>query len=202
MVAFVMVLVASGWSVVRMLETPAARPVITTAADGATAQQKLYTALRRGTAVEPVTLTEREVNSLLIRHFDTGADWRGLSLRLIDRDAVELLGRVPIGRLVAEFPAVQGVLPASWRRRLVWLRIRGTPMLEGAAPAGAASGRYVKLAVDAAWIGRLWVPVALLRLIVPPATFGALRWRAPVALRELRVEPGRVTLRVASRDPS
>jgi hypothetical protein len=201
-VALVMGLVASGWAVLKMLEAPAVLPVIATAADGAAAQQKLYIALRRGTAAEPVTLTEREVNALAVRNLETGADLSVLSLRLIDRDTVELLGRIPVGRLMAEVSAAPGTLPASWRGRLVWLRIRGTPTLEGTVQAGAASRRYVTLGVDAAWIGRVRVPVVLLRLLVDPGTFGALRWRAPVALREIRVEPGRIIIRVASRDAS
>jgi hypothetical protein len=44
--------------------------------------------------------------------------------------------------------------------------------------------------------------VTLLRVVLNPETLRLLRWRAPGALQELRVEPGRVIIRVASRDAS
>jgi hypothetical protein len=202
-VAFVMALAAGGWGAVKMLDAPATLPVSATAADSASAQQKLYTALRRGTAAEPVTLTEREVNALISRNLDTDTDLSGLSFRLVNRDTVELLGRVPIGRVVAEIPAARRIpLPGSWQRRLLWVRARGTPRVEEAGPALSTARRYVTLDVDAAWIGRLRLPVTLLRVVLNPETLRLLRWRAPGALQELRVEPGRVIIRVASRDAS
>ena len=85
-----------------MLDVPATLPVPPTPADSASAQQKLYKALRGGTASEPVALTEREVNALVSRNLDTGTDLSGLSFRLVHRDTVELLGRVSLGRVVAE----------------------------------------------------------------------------------------------------
>src|SRR6185503_14028852 len=73
-VLWVTALVAVSWGAVKMLDVPATLPVPPTPADSASAQQKLYKALRGGTASEPVALTEREVNALVSRNLDTGTD--------------------------------------------------------------------------------------------------------------------------------
>ena len=191
-----------GWSFVRMLDGPATAPVTSTAADSVSAQKKLYGALRHGQEPGPVTLTEREVNAVVTRNLDTDIPRGGLSLLLVERDTVEVLGRVPIGRVISEIRGDPGRPPSAWERRPVWLRIRGTPRLEGGVTEPGMARRYVTLDVDAAWIGQMRLPVTLLRLLVAPETLARLRWRAPVALQDLRVERGLVVIRVASRDAS
>jgi hypothetical protein len=202
-VMFLGALAAVGWTVVRMLDSPATVPGSTSsAADSASAQKKLYGALRRGPDAGPVTLTEREVNAIVTRNLDTAIPLGGLSLRLVHRDTVEIVGRVPLGRVIAEVRGEREPTGSAWGGRPVWLTVRGTPRLEGDRPGPGAARRYVTLDVEAAWVGRVRLPVALLRLILAPETRARLRWRAPVALQELRVEPGLVVIRVASRDAS
>ena len=133
-----------------------------------------------------------------------------VSFRLVDRDIVDLTGRLSVGRILAESPltGVTDALPAAWLGRPVWIRLRARPRLEsaqeqvGSEDAGRTGRRYVRLDVDAFWIGRQRLPTPLARLLLDPDALTLLRWRAPSGVEAITVEPDRVVIRVASRDAS
>ena len=200
LVALAVVLAAAGWGVLTVLDAPGAIPVGGSARDAGSAQHKLYTALQREPG-GPVTLTEAEVNALISRHLG-GTEAAPVSVRLADRDTVELLVRVPVGRVLHELSVPPHTLPGFVSRKLVWVRLRGRPRLEGGTEARGGPARHVAVDVDSAWIGRLRLPVTVLRLTGALPALRSLRWRAPVALQELRVEEGRVVIHAAARDAS
>src|SRR5262244_3910000 len=99
------VAVTGGWVVTRALEAPVIEATRFTREDGVRAQQKIVDlALHRGRR-DPVLLTEAEVNAFVSRHLDPAElPVGGPVIRLYDGDALEIIGTVPLGRLVRESP--------------------------------------------------------------------------------------------------
>ena len=181
----------------RMLGQPAIAPIVTTAADGSRAQQKLFelTRRRRGVA-ETVIITEAEVNALLTRHLveARGVQLGAPSARLLGGDRVELTGYRPLGRMLEEISlaVVGSVLPARWRERPIWLRVGAHIRVEKRPP------RHLQLDVDALVVGRQRVPALALRLLMDPGGVGPLRWPLPAHIESISIEPGRTIIRTAS----
>ena len=204
--------VGGGWVVERMLDAPGIPLVGPSAADGTRAQQKIYQATRRGGRGDSLVLSEREINALVSRHFETNAApaLTAVSFHLVDRDTVDFTGRLSVGRILADSPltGVKDALPATWLGRPVSVRLRARPRLEsaqeqvGGEDAGRPGRHYVRLDVDAFWIGRQRLPTPLARLFLDPGALAFLRWRAPSGVEAITVEPGRVVIRLASRDAS
>jgi hypothetical protein len=199
---------AVGWVIEGVLEEPV-RPLAPDTVDATRVQQKIYDAIRHRTGPVTIVLTEAEVNAFLLRHLDIteGSALSSLSLRLTERDIVEVTGQLPLGRALARPPmtTVRSALPAAWLTRPVWINLRGRPVVDTAREDGRgrrATSRYVRLDVKGLWLGRQRVPVGLTGLILEPDVLAGLRWRAPAALEAISVEPGRVVIRAASRDAS
>jgi hypothetical protein len=202
----------SGWAVIRMLDAPGATHVMSSAADGRRAQQKIYEAMRREARGAPLVLSEAELNALVSRHLETDADiaLTAVSFRLVDHDTVDLTGRLSLGHILAESPVtrIKDALPAAWLGRPVWIRLRARPRLEtpqrpmSDEGAGRTRARYVRMDVDTFWIGRQRLPAPFARLFLDPGALAFLRWRAPAGVEAITIEPGRMVIRVASRDTS
>ena len=187
---------------VRVVQAPAVALPVTTQADGARAQQKLYDLVRgaRPGSSKEVVLTEAELNAFLARHLAAAAEvpLTGLLVRLVGDDVVEFTGRVPAGHVLAELPLawLRDLLPRSWLDRPAWLSLRAHAGLERGAI--REHQRYLRLDVERFAVGRQRLPAMLVRLLFSPATVRFLRWQLPETVESLRVEPGRVVIRVAS----
>jgi len=181
----------------RMLATPegAGLPV-TTAADGARAQQKIFEVARASRLAKPVTITEAEVNALLSRHLveARGVRLNELGVRLAGDDRVEITGQAPLRQLLDEagIGSVAGVLSAGWRERPVWLRVGARVRVS------EGERRQVGLDVEDFAVGRQRLPAGTLRLLLDPAAVGLLRWPLPAHVRGVTIEPGRIVIRGAS----
>jgi hypothetical protein len=189
-------LAGGAWLVVQALRVPAIDRVAFGPADGRRAQEKLFEVVqgrRRG----PVTLSDAEINAFLTRHVESapGAGVADIAVALPAGGVVEVAGRLPLRALLEELPLAGGAqaLPVSVLRRSVWLKLRATPVL--ADSGGSGRSRTLRLEVRDLWLGRLPVPALLARFVVPP---GLLRWSVPGRVEEVRIEPGRVVVRLAS----
>lgn len=177
-----------------------ASPDVTTApqnsaADGARAQQKLFSLARRPRSAAPVVLTEAEVNALLSRHLvqARGVALGGLAVWLLGDDRIELMARTPARQVLDDLgvPMPAWLLPARWRERPVWLGVVARVQVESAR-------RQVRLEAERFTMGRQRLPTGLLRLVLDPATLGLLRWPLPDHVEQVEIEPGRVVIRTAS----
>jgi hypothetical protein len=178
----------------RMLALPPQNALETSAGDGTRAQRKLFALARR--RADTVTLSEAEVNALLVHHVVEagGARLSGLRARLLGDDRLELQARTPLGRALDEVGLgwLEGVLPAAWRARPLRLRAEASLRVEGTSP------RRLRLDVDEFAVGNQWLPAPAVRLLVDPAAVGLLQWRLPDHVDRVEIEPGRVVIHTRS----
>ena len=187
---------------VRAIQEPDVVLPVTMPADGFRAQQKLYDVVRgptRGGSKE-IVLTENELNAFLSRHLADATELplTGLVVRLVDRDVVDFVGRVPSRHLLAEMPlaSLRGFLPARWLDQPAWLSLRARVGVERGA--SRERRRYLRLDVERFALGRQRLPSVVVRLLFSPATLRVLRWQLPETVESLTAEPGRVVIRAAS----
>jgi hypothetical protein len=181
---------------VRMLAAPDLDAVSSTPEDGVAAQRKLLDLTRAKKRGATVTLTEGEVNALLARHL---VQARGMRLttpsaRLIGDDRFVFNGQCPLRQLLEEMAlgALAELLPERWQTRPMWVHI-GARLRVDRTP-----HHQLRTDVDEFALGRQPLPVALVRLLVDPASVGVLRWPLPSYIEQISVERGRVIVRSAS----
>lgn len=184
----------SVWGTSRVLQNPAVTPVRATAEDAARAQQKLFR-LVRGSATEPVVVSEAEVNAFVSRNVERSEmpfDQPVIFLR--DGDVVEIVGQVPVGRLLADSPlgAMAGLLPERWSARPVWLQVAAHARLE------RRPRPQLRLDVRRLALGQQRLPVLALRLLFEPARLRFVRLTVPDTVAEVRIQSGRVVIRPTS----
>lgn len=180
------------WVAARSLQEPRLDIHPVTAADSARAQRKIFDAAQ---GAAEVVLSEREVNAFLSRNLGD-LPVASPSAHLLEADTVELVGRVPLRRVVAEppFGALGNALPARVLDRPIWLGVRARVAVD------SWPRRSLRLDVREFRVGRQRWPVTLLRLMVDPALLAALRWPVPGTIESVRIEPDRLVIRsVASR---
>jgi hypothetical protein len=138
------------------------------------------------------------VNAFLARHLveAAGVPLRGLRARLPSAGRAHVVGKIPVRELIAETPlqTLAHAAPDAWLDHDVWLSIEADVSVE----ARERRRRHLRLDVDRFWIGRLRVPVTMLRIVLDPATAHLLRAPLPAAIGTVRVEPGRVVIQGAS----
>jgi hypothetical protein len=187
--------VAAGvWGTSRALEEPGVATVTSTAGDAARAQQKLFR-LMNGTAREPVVLSEAEVNAFVARNVDPrDLPFEEPSVFLRSDGVVELVGRVPLRRLLAEspLPLVADVLPAAWLAKPVWLRLVAHTRFERDPSA------QLRLDVRRVTLGRQALPPVALRLFFEPTSLRFARVSLPTNVADVRIESGRAVIRATS----
>lgn len=165
-----------------------------TAEDATRAQQKLFRLLR-GSAKEPVVLTEAELTAFVSRSVDQQDLPFGDPLILLhDGDVVKIVGRIPLGRLLAESPLalVAALLPDRWSWRAVWLQIATRAEFE------REPRRQLRLDIRRVTLGRQRVPVSALRLLFEPARLRFVRLTLPESVVDVRIEAGRAVIRPTS----
>ncbi|MGH7356058.1 MAG: hypothetical protein ACRELS_15950 [Candidatus Rokuibacteriota bacterium] len=184
--------VGAAWMAVRSLQEPGRTVHPVTAADSARAQRKIFDVAQGS---PEVVFSEREVNAFLSRNIGN-LPVASPSARLLEADTVELVGNVPLRRVVAEYPfgALRDALPARALEQPIWLGVRARVTVD------AWPRRSLKLDVREFRVGRQRLPVTLLRLMADPALLATLRWPVPGTIESVRVEPDRLIIRsVASR---
>jgi hypothetical protein len=184
----------SVWGTSRVLQNPAVTPVRTTAEDAARAQQKLFR-LVRGSATDPVVVSESEINAFVSRNVDRSElpfDQPVIFLR--DGDVVEIAGQVPVGRLIADSPlgAMGGLLPERWSAHPVWLQVAAHARLE------RRPRPQLRLDVRRLSLGQQRLPVLTLRLLFEPARLRFVRLTVPDTVAEVRIQSGRIVIRPTS----
>jgi hypothetical protein len=143
-----------------------------------------------------VALGEADVAAVLAKHLPSASEMplavRSLALTA---ERFELVVQLPARALVAPwFPRVlMALLPGPWRDRPVWVRLQGAVRVES----GAMSRRpYLRTEPTGFWLGRRRLPTGVLRLVLSPASLGLLQWPLPPQVEDVRLEPGRLLVRV------
>jgi hypothetical protein len=184
----------SVWGTSRALQNPGIGAVRTTAEDGTRAQQKLFR-LVRGGATEPVVLSEAELNAFVSRNVDRhDLPFDDPLIFLREGHAVEIVGRMPLGRLLAESPfgLAAGLLPQRWSARPVWLQVATRAEFE------RQPRRQLRLDVRYITIGQQRLPAIALRLLFDPARLQFIRVPLPATVADVRIESGRAVIRPTS----
>ena len=184
----------SVWGTSRALQNPEIAVIRTTAEDAARAQQKLFR-LVRGGATEPVVLSEAEINAFVSRNVDRrDLPFDEPLIFLGDGDAVEIVGRMPLGSLLAESPLglVAGLLPERWSARPVWLRVATRAEFE------RQPRRQLRLDVRHVKVGQQRLPAIALRLLFEPGRLRFVRVPVPATVADVRIESGRAVIRPTS----
>jgi hypothetical protein len=185
------------WGTSRALRTPAIQAVRTTAEDAARAQQKLFR-VATGGAREPVVVSEAEINAFVSRNVareDLPFDEALIFLH--DGDGVEIVGQLPLGRLLAESPLgiLSGFLPERWSARPVWVQIDTRAEFE------RAPRRQLRLDVRRVAVGQQRLPAIALRVLFEPGRLRFIRVPLPEAVADVRIQSGRAIIRpISSRE--
>ena len=180
-----------------MLERPTPSYEVGSPTDGRRAQQKLFelTGKVGSPRRDPrrVTISEREINAFLTRHFSDELPLAEGAVHLVGNGIVELSGRLPLrGMLGDSVVGLARVFPDGWSRQPVWLRLRGPLRLE--TDTGRADLRRLRLDVESLWVGTRRVPVAALTALPEGPIRRATRWGVSGAVDSVLVEPGRLTV--------
>jgi len=194
MLGLLAVIGTSVWGTSRALEDPALIPPRPTAEDAAHAQQKLVR-LIRGSATEPIVLSEAELNAFISRNLDArDLPFDRPIVFLRDDNSVDILGQVPLGRLLAESPfrAAAELVPRRWTSRPMWLQVRAHTQFEPR-PRG-----QLRLDVRRVAIGQQRVPALALRVMLDPARLRFLRMPLPNTVADVRIQTGRIVIRPTS----
>jgi hypothetical protein len=194
MLGLLAIIGTSVWGTSRALEDPALTPPRPTAHDAAQAQQKLVR-LIRGSATEPIVMSEAELNAFISRNLDArDLPFDRPIVFLRDGNGVDILGQVPLGRLLAESPFGAGgeLMPSRWTSRPVWLQMRAHAQFE------PGPRRQLRLDVRRVVIGQQRVPALALRLMLDPARLRFLRMPLPDTVADVRIQNGRIVIRPTS----
>jgi hypothetical protein len=185
------------WGTSRALRTPAVQAVRTTAEDAARAQQKLFR-VATGGARDPVVVSEAEINAFVSRNVDRGdLPFDEALIFLHDGDGVEIVGQLPLGRLLAESPLgiLSGFLPERWSARPVWVQVDTRAEFE------RAPRRQLRLDVRRVAVGQQRLPAIALRVLFEPARLRFIRVPLPDAVADVRIQSGRAIIRpISSRE--
>lgn len=182
------------WGASRALEDPAIPVVRVTAEDATRAQQKLFRLLR-GSAKEPVVLSEAELTAFVSRSVDQrDLPFEDPLILLHEGDVLKIVGRMPLAHLLAESPLsiLAALLPARWSTRAVWLQIATRAEFE------REPRRQLRLDIRRVTVGRQRLPVAALLLLLEPARLRFVRMTLPETVADVRIEAGRAVIQPTS----
>jgi hypothetical protein len=184
----------SVWGTSRALQAPSIAPLRSTAEDAARAQQKLFR-LVRGAARDPIAVSEAEVNAFVSRNVDRrDLPFDEPLIFLRESDVVEIVGQVPLGRLLTESPFgfVGALLPERWSARPVWLRVTSHAKFQ------REPRPHLRLDPRRVTVGEQRVPAVALRVLFEPSRLSFVRMAMPDTVADVRIERGRAVIRPTS----
>lgn len=189
-------LTASVWAIVLATRPPEMATAQTAASDGIQAQQKIFEIMKRarGGRAHTVELSEREVNAFLARHLGDAVDvpLKRLAVRLQADGRAELAGALPWKEVLTVPPLspVPRLLPDGWLTESAWLTMLARVHVDRTD--SRRGRRYLRLDVEAFWLGRLRLPEIMVRILIDPALLRLLKTPLPAGVDAIRVESGRV----------
>ena len=142
-----------------------------------------------------MVFSEAEVNAFVSRHVDPrDLPFDQPAVLLRDDNVVELLGQVPLRRLVAESPLrlFTDVLPADWLEQPLWLKL----VTHAAFERGPRT--QLRLDIRQVTLGRQRMPTLVLRLLFDPASLRFVRVSLVESIADVRIERGRAVIRTTS----
>ena len=180
----------------RALQDPGIVSVRPPAEDAARAQQKLFR-LVRGGGRDPVVLSEAEVNAFVSRNVDPrDLPFDEPVIFLREGDVVEIVGHIPLGRLLEESPLGlgRGLLPARWSTRPIWLRVTSRATFE------REPRPELRLDPRRVTVGQQQIPAVALRILFDPTRLRFVRMPLPDSVADVRIQSGRAVIRPWSRE--
>ena len=181
----------SVWGTSRALQNPRIAAAPATAEDAARAQQKLFRLIRGGWK-ESVVISQAEINAFVSRNVDRRElPFDDPLIVLHDGDRVDVIGQLPLGRLVAESPlgSLSGLLPERWSSRPVWLQVATRAEFE------REPRRQLRLDVRGVTVGQQRLPAIALRVLFEPARLRFVRVPLPETVADVRIQSGRAVIR-------
>jgi hypothetical protein len=175
-----------------------------TKADGYRAQQKLYEILlrqgRRSARVDPIVLSERELNAFLASHLEetAGLPLSPLTVTLHPDNVLELRGRTMLKHLMqgVPFPQLLPYLPGDRAEQPVWVRVRGRVRVERDRLRPTTS--YGQLEVTEFALGTQPIGAWVLKLILGQTGRALLRWQTPRVVEDIATDDGRLIVRTTA----
>ena len=181
----------SVWGTSRALQTPRIAAVPSTSEDAARAQQKLFRLIRGGSR-DPVVMSQAEINAFVSRNVDRRElPFDDPLILLHDGDEVEIVGQMPLGRLLGDSPLgiLSGLLPERWSARPVWLQVATRAEFE------REPRRQLRLEVRGVTVGQQRLPAIALRVLFEPARLRFVRVPLPETVADVRIQSGRAVIR-------
>jgi hypothetical protein len=176
------------------------QPTRFTRADGFSAQRKLYELVLResgrSTRIDPVILSEAEVNAFLSNHLAESADlpFSPLIVRFAGGQ-MELRGQTILRHLLQgpPFPQFMRYLPAEKLDQPVWVTVRGRFVIEHAR---TKTGRtYARVDVTEFALGKQPVGKWLLWLMLGQTGSKLLRFQVPAVVDSVQIDERRAVIR-------
>jgi hypothetical protein len=146
-------------------------------------------------ATEPVVMSEAELNAFISRNLDVrDLPFDRPMVFLHDGNGVDILGQIPLGRLLAESPfgAAAELVPTRWTSHPVWLQMWAHAQFE------PGPRRQLRLDVRRVAVGQQRLPALALRVILDPARLRFLRMPLPDTVADVRIQTGRIVIRPTS----
>jgi hypothetical protein len=169
-------------------------------ANASTARDKLHEIVQRDTGQsgrqDPIVLTERESNALVVRHLaeTAGLRFHPFAMRLAQGQFL-LQGRTVFRSLLQGPPFAQlaGYLPAAQLDRPIWITVRGYMAVQPGEPGGKPGQARVVLTEFN--LGRQPVGNWPFSAVMGSAGAGLLKWQVPGTVRVVDIEERRVVIR-------
>jgi hypothetical protein len=174
-----------------MATAPDVQPTRFTRADGFSAQRKLYELVLResgrSTRIDPVILSEAEVNAFLSNHLAESADlpFSPLIVRFAGGQ-MELRGQTILRHLLQgpPFPQFMRYLPAEKLDQPVWVTVRGRFVIE-----------HARVDVTEFALGKQPVGKWLLWLMLGQTGSKLLRFQVPAVVDSVQIDERRAVIR-------
>ena len=181
-----------------VFDTPAMPRAEYTPSDGYRAQQKLFDLVSRDSrrsSLEPVVLTEREVNAFLARHLEEGEGipFSPLVVRLFP-GTIEVRGQTTLVNLFRGFPfsLLADYLPTSTLNRPVWVTVSGTIQVERRR--SRTEREYGQFQVSQFSLGNQELGPWVFSLMLGWREQSLLRWQLPPVVDTITIEQGRLII--------
>ena len=181
-----------------VFDMPAVSRAEYTPSDGYRAQQKLFDLVSRDSrrsSLEPVVLTEREVNAFLVRHLEEGEGipFSPLVVKIFP-GTIEVRGQTTLRNLFRGFPfsLLADYLPTSTLNRPVWVTVSGTIQVERGR--SRTEREYGRFQVSQFSLGNQELGPWVFSLMLGWREQSLLRWQLPPVVDTITIEQGRLII--------